>query len=631
MKFRFLPLFFLLVSLAVLAQTRPEYAVSLIPQNLKDNANAVVRLEKIEIEISSRANMSVHTYRAITVLNEFGLRHINAHETDNIRSIDATIYDASGAQIKNVKRKEFKESSLSEGYEISDGRVTALEYTPTTYPFTVLYESEVTSSTTAFIPQWFPLDDYFLSAEKSMLTLRCVTGLGLKYKDFNFGGLAIRKEEKDGSISFEAENLAAYKREQFSPALESFVPHVMFGLEKFSLEGVEGEAKTWENFSAWRYRDLLSGTDELSPETQGRIKMLTAGETSPMKKAKIVYKYVQDRTRYVSIQLGIGGWRPMKAKDVDRLGYGDCKALTNYTRALLSVVGVPSYYAVIYGDEDKRNMDPDFVSMQGNHIILALPEGDKINWLECTSQTLPFGYQGNFTDDRIALLVKPEGGALVHTNVYKNTDNHKFSKGAYAINEDGSLAGAVEIRSAGLRYEERLALEKRSADDLAAFYKEYFSINNFTLKDARIANDKDRVEFTETLSVAADGYAGNDTKRLIFGVNAFTKNNAVPQRYRARTNPFEVSRGFSDEDEIIISFPVGYEVEAKPENLKISDVYGEYSAEYTMIDGNHMLYRRKFTTHEGSFPASDYEKYRKFRETIARSDNAKCVLVKSKL
>jgi hypothetical protein len=54
----------------------------------------------------------------------------------------------------------------------------------------------------------------------------------------------------------------------------------------------------------------------------------------PIMKAKLIYDYVQQKSRYVSIQVGIGGWKPMDASDVDRLGYGDCKGLTNYTKAL---------------------------------------------------------------------------------------------------------------------------------------------------------------------------------------------------------------------------------------------------------------------------------------------------------
>ena len=53
---------------------------------------------------------------------------------------------------------------------------------------------------------------------------------------------------------------------------------------------------------------------------------------------------MQSRTRYASIQLGIGGYKPAPAMEVSEKGYGDCKGLTNYMSALLKEAGITSYY-----------------------------------------------------------------------------------------------------------------------------------------------------------------------------------------------------------------------------------------------------------------------------------------------
>ena len=137
----------------------------------------------------------------------------------------------------------------------------------------------------------------------------------------------------------------------------------------------------------------------------------------------------------------------MLASDVDRVGYGDCKALTNYTKALLNVVGVPSYNTLLYRNPTKTNIESDFVAMQGDHMILCIPQNGTNIFLECTSQDSPFGYQGTFTDDRDVLVVKPEGGEIVRTKIYEDIGNTQTGKGTYTINENGDFSGILKIAS----------------------------------------------------------------------------------------------------------------------------------------------------------------------------------------
>lgn len=320
----------------------------------------------------------------------------------------------------------------------------------------------------------------------------------------------------------------------------------------------------------------------------------------------------------------------MKVADVHRLGYGDCKALTNYTKALLEAVGVPSYYCIIYGDRGKISLLEDFVSMQGNHATLAIPDGDKLRWVECTSQTSPFDFQANFTDDRLALVLKPEGGQLVRTNVYADKDNSQFSTAVFAILPDGQLSGTIEIKTRGTQYDARSVLEHKAVTARNDHYKEYFAqINNLKLEKVEVRSDKLQPEFIEKIAMSAPGYATITGNRLMFAPNAFNQFANVPQRYRNRLSGFEIDRGFYDVDEFTITIPEGYALEAKPEDLELSDVYGKYQVEYKAVDARHILYKRSLLINQGSYPAADYEKFRKFREQIAKSDNAKCVLVKT--
>ena len=98
--------------------------------------------------------------------------------------------------------------------------------------------------------------------------------------------------------------------------------------------------------------------------------------------------------RYVSIQLGIGGFKPSAAKFVDEKKYGDCKALTNYMKNLLSVVGIASYPALINAGYNKYPADTRFPSDPFNHVILCVPMEKDTVWLECTSNNAKAGFFG---------------------------------------------------------------------------------------------------------------------------------------------------------------------------------------------------------------------------------------------
>lgn len=312
-----------MLSQSLLAQNY-DLTVASIPPELKENADAVVRLDKQDIIISSRKSLSENKTRIVTVLNESGLGSIDAMEyfdkSTSVKSIEAIIYDQNGQQIKKIKRKDFAERAISEGSVITDNRVLYLDYTPLQYPFTVVFKSETETSNTAFLPSWSAIEDSETSTQKSEINITYVPDLGFKYKEYNFEGAQVKKQQNGNTLSYSVENIASMKDEDYSPSYYKLVPYVMFGLEKFYLEGVEGSAESWEAFGGWLYNSLLTGTDELSEETIGIIKGVVGIETDPVKKAKLVYEYVQSKTRYISIQLGIGGWKPMKAKDVDRLG-----------------------------------------------------------------------------------------------------------------------------------------------------------------------------------------------------------------------------------------------------------------------------------------------------------------------
>ncbi|ULC59256.1 DUF3857 domain-containing transglutaminase family protein [Flaviramulus sp. BrNp1-15] len=611
------------------------YSSLTIPEHLKENANAVIRLNETKISLKSSNEMVVKGRRIITILNKYGDRNIDAYmhydNSRNIKSLQALVFDAYGEEIKKIKIKDFKDVSAVDGGTLySDSRVKYLRYTPIDYPYTIEFTYETYTNNTAFIPSFRPVTDYYVSVESSEFSINYPETLSIRKKENNIEGLQLEKEDEVGMISYNIKNIESFKPEDYSPSILDVIPNVLFASKQFTLEGVYAEVENWDDFGKWMYHDLIKGTHDLSSQTINMIQDLVKNETSDIDKAKKIYQYVQDKVRYISVQVGIGGWKPFNASYVDEVGYGDCKALTNYTMSLLKAIDIESNYTVIYAGSSQRNLEKNFSAMQGNHVILSIPNNDENIWLECTSQKLPFGFIGDFTDDRDALVITPEGGEIVHTKKYETEENSQYIKGNYVVSDDGEIKVNVNITSEGIQYDDKYWLESEIERDIDVHYKKRWKyITNINIDSFNINNDKTNIKFIEDVSFKASNYTKKAGNRMLLTVNALNRNTDIPDRYRSRKFPLKINRGFIDKDEVEIILPPSYKVESLPTEKIIENKFGSYKINISEKDEKTLVYKREFIVNDGEFPKEDYNKFRIFYKEVSKYDNAKIALIKN--
>jgi len=597
------------------------YTSFTIPNNLRQNANAVVRSNEQIITINDIDNMTVFEKRIITVLNKEGNDDVGAYVPyDNnvkIKELEVQVYNDFGALLKKVKKNDFKDVSAVDGGTLySDSRVKYLEYTPISYPYTIEFISEFTTRNTAFINSFSPVNGYFVSVENSSYTLNHTENITIRKKEINFENLALEKNEQALSISYKVKGVEAMKPEEFSPSFGDLAPKVLFAAKQFSLEGVKAEVENWDDFAKWMYNDIIKDTHDLPATTINAIQNLVKDEENDIEKAKKIYQYVQDKTRYISVQVGIGGWKPFNASYVDKVGYGDCKALSNYTMSLLNAAGIKSNYCVVWRYTGGKSIEKDFASMQGNHVFLHIPtENNEDIWLECTSQKLPFGFIASSTDDRDVLVITPDGGQIKHTKKYNADDNMQLIKAKAILSDAGHVNVVVKESSKGVQYDDKYQLETLP--------------NNITIDKMEITNDKDSIQFNETIYFNALNYSKQVGDRMLVNINVLNRNIHVPDRYRDRKLPLKIKEGFVDIDEVELKLPQGYKVESLPTGESIENKFGNYKTEIIVKDKATLLYKRQFLINDGEFPKEDYEEFRNFYKEVSKLDNSKIALIKN--
>ena len=173
----------------------------------------------------------------------------------------------------------------------------------------------------------------------------------------------------------------------------------------------------------------------------------------------IIYNYLKKNFRYVSIQLGIGGFKPTSAEITDERKYGDCKALSNYMMAVLNCLNIKSYVALVNAGPRQEAVDEDFPCNRFNHMIVCIPGEKDSVWLECTSRTTDFGVLGSFTENRNALLITDSiGGVLVPTPRSRPFENAMNTYSTVDLQEDGSGKTKTIFKVSGEYKQDMLAL-----------------------------------------------------------------------------------------------------------------------------------------------------------------------------
>ncbi|WP_214070997.1 DUF3857 domain-containing protein [Mucilaginibacter sp. dw_454] len=628
-------LFFALCLFSVFAQAQANYDVSLIPKELLPYASAVIRDQQTTVEIKSASNVIRHVKGAITVLNKNGDDLVNlawtTDKNESLRDFKGVIYNSFGAVTGKLSTSNLEDVAAIDDISLyEDTRMKYYQPSITDYPYTIAYEYELRSKQSLNIAGWQPNEGNGLSVQKSSFKLMCNSDLNIRYKELNMPQkVHIDAENGLKTYIWEVANLKAIRKEPFSPDKNTYLSSVNIAAQDFFYNGITGSYADWESLGKWIYEKLLTGREELPETTLAHVKALTAGMTDPKEKAKKVYEYMQGKTRYVSIQVGIGGYQPMLAADVDRLNYGDCKALVNYTQAMLKAAGIDSWYCVVEAGEPKVSMMPDFASMnQGDHIILCLPFKNDTTWLECTSQQIPFGFLSKFTDDRLVLACTPEGGKLLHTPKYQADLNSQVCKAELKIDETGDLEGTMQTVFDGEQYDNRVYMINSSPLERSKEIKHLYPINDMEIESLTFNEHKSiQPSIIEDLKFSAHEYAALNSNSLSFLVNPANRFRSDFRELRNRSTPVYINEGSVDEDDIVFNLPKGYKFEKNPLDIHLSKPFCTYDATVT-LNNNQLHYKRKIKVIDGIYSKETYDEFVDFFREVAESDNYSVSLVK---
>ncbi len=612
-----------------------EYAVAKIKPGLLPDAHVIKRMAETRYEVISFSKTRLYNKYAITIMNENGDRFARMYEfydgLRSVRSIEGKLYDANGKMIKALKSKDIEDrSNVSEISLMEDSRIKTHNFYYKVYPYTVEYETMVEFNNTYMFYPWLPQPEENYAVEKSSMTVSCPSWFTFQYKMFNYNGSPVETEVKgEKKYTWQVNDMASITKEHAIPDWQFLTTCVYFKPDKFEFGGYKGSMSSWNELGLFQLQ-LNKGRDKLPDAVKQQVHQLTDGVSDAREKVRILYEYLQKNTRYMSIQLGIGGYQPFDAAYVAKNAYGDCKALSNYMYALLKEANINSCYVEITAGEGEQFFMPDFSTDQFNHIILCVPMATDSIWLECTSQTLPAGYLAGFTSNRYALLVNETGGHLVRTPKYGVKENTQIRNISAILDKEGTMQITASTTFSGLQQDDYHSLiNNLSKDKVKESLQAQFDFQTYDILQFEYQETKSALPvIKERLEISVSNYATITGKRLFITPNIMTRANQKIAIEKERKYEIVLGLEYTDTDSVEIELPKGYEPEAMPQDMAISSKFGSYRSSVKLV-GNKLLYYRHYEQYSGRFPARDYAELAKFYETIYNADRSRVVLVKS--
>lgn len=591
-------------------------SVDSIPLELRENASAVVRTHQMVYTVESVGKAKASYRMVVTLMNESAdylrLFEIRYGKFRTVPRVSASVYDAKGKFIESIPASRIMDVSEGSGF-ISDARLKRIIFPVNRYPFTIEVEWDVIINGSINLSSWHFQTNPYLSVEESAVQYVVPNTVPFRYTEnfMNASFDSLMSEDKT-IYTWVQRGIPAVKKWYFSPLSIARSPFLLTAVDDFEFGGIKGSMRSWRDLGEWAWK-LNQGLDQLGEDEKRRVADITAGLASNREKAAALYRYMQSRTRYASIQLGIGGYQPAPAREVSEKGYGDCKGLTNYMYALLKEAGITSYYTWVRSGTN-QSIIPTFVSDQFDHIILCVPMQKDTVWLECTSQTIPFNFLGSFTSDRDVLLITPEGGKLVRTPQFRRSFTE--TSGIINVERRGASRGSFAMTSGGLAFDDNMIFNGKTVTEIRRILNQGMELGTFSTDTASYMEKPG----DEPVSELKFDMTLND-----FAVVAGTRIHFRPCLNASNFQPFDTIsvRVFEMNeriDSIIYRIPADYRAEYIPSPVKAEGPCGTYSYRIqTLADGS-LLFTRKLKVNRGIYTGERARELFAFLNKAAASD-----------
>lgn len=456
---------------------------------------------------------------------------------------------------------------------------------------------------------------YFQAYEpvwNSKMTVVVPSTKTLNYKAYNMlpgkEEPLITQNEKSTTYVWELTDVPPIIPEPSMPPYRAVVPGVTASL-----------FKDWNYIFDWMNK-MQQRRIEITPEIKRTVEEVTASATTVEEKIALLYQYVQQHIRYISIKGSIGsGWSGHEAFFTLENKYGDCIDKAILFSTMLKLIGVESEPVVIMTN-DSGEEDRVVPTMYGNHAITAVHLNDKDFYLDTTS--IVHRYPSFRADDHGVTTINALRREIGFVDVPPPEDNQR----SYRLNVKVLPSGDAEVNYQSQYvgdYEARVRITymyhyKESEYDRVLSNMISSISPKAVLKDYKLQNIHDISKpFSIKLSYTLKDYVVQASDLRILGVPGIEtefKEIGLPDRN------YDIAYDTSYEkiQNVTITVPNNYRIKYMPQEIHLETPYATYTAKYTVENDSTIVFHDDFRRLKRKVPVEDYAKYKTFLQQVSK-------------
>ncbi|HKR02499.1 MAG TPA: DUF3857 domain-containing protein [Pyrinomonadaceae bacterium] len=606
---------------------------------------AVVLLDESVMTVGEDGRITTTSTYAVRILKREGrdeavAREAYATDSGKVREMKAWLIRP-GGDVKRFGKDQTLDVASATNDVYDESRLKVIDASNEADAGTVFGYQTVTESRTFFSQTlWYFQGDLPVLQSRYQLTLP----QGWTASSVTFNHAKIDPTVTGTTYTWELRDLPYIEHEPSGPSVTNLAPRVAINYSAPAGAQAAGARNfsNWTDVSRW-YSELSDPQVTLDDALAGKARELTMNAKTELERIQIIGRYVQN-LQYISIQIGVGRYRPHSATEVFAKSYGDCKDKANLMRAMLKAVKINSYPVLIYSG-DPNYVREDWASpSQFNHCIIAIRVSDETNAptvlkhaslgrlliFDATDDNTPVGDLPDYEQGSFALIAAGDAGALMRMPATPPESNKLERQAEVNLAPDGSINAVIKERSVGQSaVDERNLFRRLSRPEYTKVIEDWITRGASGAKVSKLEPADNSLEgrFALDVEFSAGRYAQLMQDRLlVFKPAIVSRMDGLALTAASRKHPV-VLDAHAYTEIVRVKLPEGFDVDELPDPVKLETAFGNYASTYEVKDG-HLIFTRTLVQRAATIPADQYSTVRTFFERIRAAEGSPVVLAK---